>query len=170
MARTKGSKNKPKVEITGGGNPDFNISNVTPSDALGVAPGAITAEDMEFDRELERLGQSTELPPEIEPDPIGSVVKEERPQLELLRDALEVYAPASNDQELREQIHTAKVHGCDSIEATLQLAKRFCKDASLESVGYFVMHDIKVYIDGHFERATTRDRVTVEQRNFGGKA
>lgn len=146
MGRPMGSKNKPKDEI---------------------ASAAVTAEDLAFERELQAM--ANELPPVIDdPDPVGSIVKHEPDRPELLRFAVEDYKPAATDLDLREQIHTAKMNDCDSIEATLPLAKRFCKDPSLETVGYFVMHDIKVYVEGAYEKAKARDQQTVEQRNFGG--
>lgn len=148
MARTKGSKNKPKEE---------------------AAAAAIMPEDLEFDRELERIAQAQALPPEVsDRESIREIVKDE-PRPEMLHDLIEC-GPANTDEEFRTQVQQAKMHGCDSIEVTIAQAKRWCHDPLLESVGYFIFHDVKVYLEGHFAKASARDKQTIEHRVFGVKA
>lgn len=163
MARPKGSKNKPDA-----GNPDFNLKDAkpVPKNWQDVAPAAVTAEDMALDRQLDAM--AAELPPVIDdPDPPGMTVKKENEKREMLGDVVEGYMPAINEEQLRTQVHLAKQEGCDSIEVTGPLAKRFCRDPNLEKVGYFMYHDIKVYIEGFYEQASKRDKQTIEQRLFG---
>jgi hypothetical protein len=133
-----------------------------------IAASAIMPEDLEFDRELERMGAQDALPPEIsDREPVRDLTKEVE-RKELLSSVLSVM-PANTDLELREQVHQAKQHGCDSVEATVELCERFCRDPQLRHVGYFLFQDIKVYIAGEHQRATARDKQTVEQRMFGVK-
>ncbi len=166
MARTKGSKNKPKVAIEAG-NPDFNINKVEPTDVLSVAHSAPQPEDYELERTLADLGRQNPMPEISDPDPPGAVVRKETIAREMLGDAVIDYTPASTKAELDEQVHLAKCEGCDSIEATKTLAKQICRDKLLEQVGYFMYHDIKVYIEGAFEQAKKRDNQTIENRLFG---
>lgn len=163
--RTKGSKNKPKIEA---GNPAFNLTSVTPSNTIGhaIAPGAIMPEDLEFERQLEQM--NSEMPPPIDdPDPASVTVKAEKPKREMLADAIENYKPASTDDEFRNQLHEAKYHGCDSIEVTEKIGIRYCRDPQLKTVGYFMFHDVKCYLEGAWEKATSRDKQTIQQRVFG---
>lgn len=166
MARPKGSKNKAKEMA---GNPDFNLNQVEPSNTMSdIAPGALMPEDLEFDRHLEAI----EAMPFIDdPEPAGSVVKIVKDQPELLRHAIgEEYKPATRPEELREQIHMAKVNGCDSIEASKDLCSYMCRDKSYETVGYFIYHDIKVYLDGQFEKAQARDKRRIGYDSPNGAA
>ncbi len=130
-----------------------------------VAAAAVMPEDLELDRMLASL--TADVPDIADPEPIGSVVVKERVKLELLREAVEDYKPASTRQEIMDQVYLAKTEGCDSIEATLLAIRSICRDSSLESVGYFMYHDIKVFIEGRASEAMARDRRTVEQVNFG---
>lgn len=165
MSRTKGSKNKAKkIE---GGNPDFNLNEVEPTDILSTAPSSPTMEDYELERTLADLGRQHAAPDISDPDPAGSVVKKEVERREMLGNQVTDYKPASTFEELRDQVHFAKSEGCDSIEATKTLAKKVCKDPLLEQVGYFMYHDIKVYIEGAFEQAKKRDSISIEQKLFG---
>lgn len=166
MARPKGSKNK----AIGGGNPDFNLKDATPVKPgwQDVAPAAYTNEDAELDRRIDAL--AADLPPAVsDPDPIGSGVKRTIEVREMLGDVVTDYKPAATDEELKTQVYLAQVEGCDSIEATVPLAKRFCRDPQLEKVGYFIYHNIKVYLAGHFEQTKARDSQTIEQRLFGAQ-
>lgn len=134
-----------------------------------TAAAAIMPEDLEFDRELERMAQADALPPDVSDREPHREVTREIVKLELLSDAIDV-APAASDEDLRVQIHQAKMHGCDSIEATLGLCKRYCQDPTLEQVGYFIYHDIKVYITGQVEKVKARDGVSIQERVFGKPA
>ncbi len=164
MSRTKGSKNKPKIE---GGNPAFNISNVKPTNVLSepIPSAAILPEDMELERSLQAMVQ--ELPVLSDDDPTAGVVRKVKEKLEMLGDVVDDYRPADSHQELQEQAALAVAEGCDSIEATLKACRMVCRDPQLESVGYFTYHGIKVYLAGAIEKAKSRDRLTIEQRTFG---
>ncbi len=164
MARTKGSKNKVKID---GGNPDFNIADVEPTDVLTTAPGAILAEDYELERTLADLDRQHPTPDISDPDPPGAIVKKDVERREMLGDTIKDYKPASTFEELRNQIHYAKSEGCDSIECTKTLGKQVCRDKLLEQVGYFMYHDIKVYLEGAFEQSKKRDNQSIESRLFG---
>lgn len=164
MARPKGAKNKIKIEQ---GNPDFNLSGVEPTDVLAVAPSAPMPEDYELERTLAELGRQHSIPDISDPDPAGAVVKREIERREMLGDSVSDYKPAATFEELRNQVHFAKSEGCDSIEATRALAKQVCRDKLLEQVGYFMYHDIKVYLEGAFEQAKKRDNQTIEHKLFG---
>lgn len=167
MSRPKGSKNK----ALAGGNPDFNLKDAKPVSPSWqtVAPAAYTSEDAELDRHLDAL--AADLPPDVsDPDPIGAVtMRKEKEHREMLGDVVSGYRPASTDEELKTQVHLAKQEGCDSIEATVPLAKRFCRDPQLEAVGYFIYHNIKVYLTGQIEQTKARDNQTIEQRLFGAQ-
>ncbi len=164
MSRTKGSKNKLKIDA---GNPDFNLNEVEPTDVLATAPSAPLPEDYELERTLADLGRQNPMPDISDPDPPGAIVRKEADRREMLGDAVIDYTPASTKTELDEQIHLAKCEGCDSIEATLVLAKQICRDKLLEQVGYFLYHDIKVYIAGSFAQAKKRDNTSIEHKLFG---
>ena len=166
MSRPKGSKNKAPRKanpIEEKGNPMFNVNEVEPSQTLDIAPGAILPEDLEFEHSLQAMHEPQERI--SDPDPIGMTLtapKETRG--EMLSDVLEDYNPANTDEELRTQVELAKVEGCDSIEATLAICKRYCKDPKLEAVGYFIYYNVKVYIAGQFESVKRRDGMTIEQK------
>lgn len=179
MARTKGAKNKIKTdrELTQefisthtppkAGNPLFNLIDVEPSQTIGidVAPGAVLPEDLELERSLSSMTGT--LPDIDDPEPIGSVVKKEIELREMLSEKVDDYKPATTRQEITDQVYLAKSEGCNSIEATLKAIRSICRDQSLESVGYFMYHDIKVYIEGFVEKAKARDKQTIEQKLFG---
>ena len=169
MSRQKGSKNKPKISpAEEKGNPDFNLNEVEPSQTIGldIAPGAITSEDYDLDRAIDMIAQSQgNIQAVSDPEPIGMSLSQDKAMRgEMLSDVILDYKPASTDEELRTQIHLAKVEGCDSIEATLAMAKRYCKDPKLESVGYFIYYNIKVYIAGSFKQVKKRDSLTIDQK------
>lgn len=152
MGRPKGSKNKNAVEEKG--NPEFKI-----------AAGAITDEDLALDRELEAMSRNTE-PDVSDKDVIPEMRKSIEPYT-LLSSIVENYKPASTIHELDQQVFDAKSAEVDSVEATPAIVKYFCKKSYPDKVGYFMYKDIKVYIDGFFEQSVSRDKETVEYRNFG---
>lgn len=164
MSRPKGSKNK----IVEGGNPAFNIKDAKPVDPSWktAAPAAITAEDLALEARLQSM-EVVPLPIADDPEPIGMTVKKIADNPNMLSEVMEDYRPASTEDELRNQVHMAKQEGCDSIEATVPLAKRFCRDPQLEKVGYFIYHNIKVYLEGFTSQSIARDNQTIEQRLFG---
>ncbi len=165
MTRPKGSKNKPKDL---GGNPEFNLKDAQPV-APGwqdIAPAAITEEDLALDRELEMIARNSE-PANISDQDPGPQLKKTTEPFTLLSEFITNYKPAKTINELDDQVFKAKHFECDSIEATPEIVKYFCKKDYPDKVGYFVYHDIKVYIAGFFEESIKRDRQTIEQRNFG---
>lgn len=125
-----------------------------------------TNEDAELDRMLESVGQSeTEPDQPIEQGPVTQVVKEKLIG-SLLSEEVDV-SPASTVVELMDQIHQAKMHGCDSIYATESLIRHFCRNDYPTEVGYFVHSGVKVYIPGFFEQANKRDNMSVQEKVFG---
>ncbi len=180
MSRTKGSKNKPKsdADLTKefikehtpapvAGNPKFNLNEVEPSETIGsvVAAGAVLPEDLELDSMLDSLGVPEAHFDDAEPK--GAVAVKEKFRAELLSEAVDGIKIATTRQEITDQAYLAKAEGCDSIEATLPAIRSITRDPSIETVGYFMYHDIKVYLEGHVARARARDKQTMEQRNFG---
>ncbi len=174
MSRTKGSKNKPKgigpltIGNSNAGNPNFNITGVTPTKVLGteIAPGAILPEDMELERSLQSMVEAMPVIDDMDPT-IGVTVKHTQDRREMLSQIVDDYKPAASYVELQEQAALAKANGCDSIEATLEACRKVCRDPQLESVGYFTYHGIHVYIAGAYEKARLRDKLSIEQRTFG---
>ncbi len=173
MSRTKGAKNKPKHDFlslsnNNAGNPAFNLKEVEPSKELdkNIAPGAILPEDMELERTLNALTSHAD-PIFDGDDPTVGVVKKTVEKREMLGDSVENYKPATTYAELQEQTALAVAEGCDSIELTVDLAKRVCRDPQLEDVGYFMYRGIKAYLVGAFERVAARDKISIEQRMFG---
>ncbi len=167
MARTKGAKNRPRITEPmidqvnmpeAAGNPLFNVADVEPTDVLSAA-SVMTDEDRAIDRELERM--ATEVPPMPVIDNGPEItVKPEKIVRELLS-AHEDVSPAATVNELLDQVHRAKEAGCDSVEATPALVRHYCRKVYPSDVGYFVFHDIKVYIEGFFAEASKRDRRTL---------
>jgi hypothetical protein len=149
------------------GNPDFNIAAITPSETIGVSKDAssYTDEDRLLDLELERL--AAENPPlKVSDHDVTPEVKREITHDELLSEHVENYKPASTINEIMDQVHQAKLFDCDSIYATPEIVKYYTRKDYDHTVkaGYFMFHDIKVYLEGHFERARTRDtRTTLDK-------
>lgn len=145
------------------GNPDFNIANVEPSTALS----AVTPEDLAFEMELQRAHQDEQPMPQIDDhDPVVQL-KQDRLHTEMLKEQM-IVEPATSIRELDDQVHAAKELGCDSVEATKALVKSFCrKDFDVvEKVGFFLYHDIKVFIQGRHEEAVKSMNQTIESRMF----
>lgn len=161
MTRPKGSKNKPKEPVVEmpSGNPTFNLNDTD------VAMSAVTAEDLAFERELERM--ALEQPP-IEAGP-AITFKKEIEHRELLSEHVEDYSPASTVNELENQVHMAKELGCDSIEGTPALIKTYCRSHYPDDVGYFIFKNVKVYIAGFFEQSKSKAKAndSIEQKLFG---
>jgi len=138
------------------GNPAFNLADAEPVqiDWQEPAVNVITPEDIALDRELERLAMEQPLP-DVEPAPPEMKKAVDSP--ELLSSFVDDYRPATTIRELEDQVHLAKVNGADSVECSMALGRYYVKDGSLETVGYFMFRDIKVYIEGYYERAQARD-------------
>lgn len=122
-----------------------------------------SAEDAALDRELERMASQE---PILDSEPV-QVLKKETVKRELLADYMEGYRPANTVNELLEQVHLAKEADCDSIEATPTLIKHYCRKKYPDDVGYFIFHDVKVWIAGFFETHSKKDSISVERRMFG---
>lgn len=147
MGRPKGSKNaKPQAVVSAG------------APAIQDAANIVTDEDMELDREIDRIANENP-PPDIEQGPVMQL-KKEKVVRDLLSEHVDDYKPASTVNELLEQVHLAKEMMCDSIEATPQMIKHFCRKHYPDDVGYFIYHDIKVYIPGFFEQSQKKDQRT----------
>ncbi len=165
MSRPKGSKNKvPRTaEIEEKGNAEFNIANAIPSETIGViAESTYTDEDRALDLELERLAAETPVA-DISDRDLQPAVKKEIMHNELLCDHVEGYRPASTVNEIMDQVHQAKMHDCDSIYATPQLVKYYVRSGfeQTKKAGFFMFHDIKVYLEGSYEDAQIRLNKTV---------
>ncbi len=167
MGRPKGSRNK-SSPVEAKGNPDFRITPEIEAAAkarMDIAPAAITDEDLALDRELEMMARNTE--PDIsDRDPAPPPKKTIDPYT-LLSDFVDDYKPAKTIHELDDQVFKAKHYEADSIEATPELIRYFTKKDYPDKIGYFIYHDIKVYIAGFFEQSVKRERVTIEQKIFG---
>lgn len=148
--------------VSAKGDPRFNLNAVEPSKTIATA--AYTDEDAALDRELDRLARETEPVMAIDPDVPG--VKKTKESYALLSDVVEV-KPASTVNELMDQVYRAKEHECDSIYATESMIKHYNRRGLPTEVGYFMFHDIKVYMEGHFEQSSMRDKQTIQEKVFG---
>lgn len=148
------------------GNAAFNLSDAEPVGEW-QAPAAITKEDLELDRELERMAKNTEpVLSENEPPPVRKLNE----AYSLLSEVVENYEPAKTIQELDEQVFDAKSNGCDSIEATPKIVRYFVKDGSVEKVGYFWYKDVRVFLEGFFEKSIAKEKESIEMRLHGAKS
>lgn len=129
------------------------------------ALNAVTDEDLALEMELQKM--AVELPPEAQEGSNLNLLKKEKIESDLLAEHLENYKPASTVNELLEQVHLAKEVGCDSVEATPQLVKHYCRRHYPDDVGYFMFHDVKVWIAGFHETHKRFDGLTIEQKLFG---
>lgn len=169
MGRPKGSKNKSTSPAEEKGNADFRITPEIEAAAKArvndIAPAAITDEDLALDRELEMMSRNSE--PVLSDQDTTPPVKKTVEPYTLLSEFVDNYKPAKTIHELDDQVFRAKHYEADSIEATPELVRYFTKKDYPDKVGYFVYHDIKVYIAGFFEQSVKRERVTIEQKTFG---
>lgn len=127
----------------------------------------ITAEDREIDQMLERQAKRNPI------QDMGSetMLVREPVKRDILRNYVKDYKPASSISELDDQVFQASGNDIDSIEATPALVRYFCKreyDYIVNKVGYFIYHNIRVYIDGFFEKNKDADKLTIEQKMHGG--
>lgn len=165
------NKRQPVIE---GANPDFNLKDAKPvepswqnTDSM-QAPGAITAEDMAFEQELERLAK--EEPVEgIDQDLAKTLTKEKR-SLEHLREHLEGnYAPAKTLNELDQQVMIAKRLGCTAIDAEKHVIQYHFGHDYPEALGFAMYKDIAVHFPNAFDGVKAKSKMTVEQKLFGSK-
>lgn len=133
----------------------------TPPD-LAPAMSAVTAEDLAFERELQRMHlESPITKAETEKPIIKEVVHHD-----FLGDAMENYRPAATLNELEQQAWAAKSIQADSIEATEQVIRYFTKDAYPDKVGYFIYKNIKVFIPGFIKSI---HNVDTDKQNLASK-
>lgn len=127
------------------------------------ALGAITAEDLAFERELQAMTETSE--PDIEAGPALLTLKKEKGDLKLLSDFVDDYTPAKDHGELLEQVHMAKEYGADSIEAEPKVIRQLTlKSGYPTETGYLWYHDVKVWIPGMYAKT---DQQSIESKIFG---
>lgn len=162
MGRPAGSKNK----VSQQGNPDFKITPEIEAEVNErMAQSAITDADLEFERELQMMNRDA-APSVSDQDPGVEVRKSIEPYT-MLSEYLEGCKPAATPNELDKQIFQAKKLDCDSVECTSDLFKYYNRSGDIKGVGYFLYHNIKVYIAGFFEQSKKKDLESTEFRNFG---
>lgn len=151
----------------GGGNPDFNLNQAEPvAPAAPVrAMAALTEEDLAFDRELDRI--ANEEPPIFAEDRNMNVLTKEKESREMLGEFVEDYHPAATVNELMDQVHVAKEVGANCIEATPAIVRHYCRKHFPDDVGYFMFHDIKVFIAGFWETHKDNDKISIDEKLFG---
>lgn len=146
------------------------MKNSTAKNQEKQASAAITDEDLELDREIERLAREqvtvdlrmpTSEPLRDEPGVTATVVSEST----FLGDHAENYKPADNHVSLEQQVFECKSMSLDSIEAADPVFKAIFGKVPLEC--YAMYKNIKMYRIGMVKEGEARDRVTVEQRLFG---
>lgn len=128
---------------------------------------SVTNEDREIDQMLEQQAKRNPI------QDMGheTMLVREPTKRDILRNYVKDYKPASSISELDDQVFQASNNDIDSIEATPALVRYFCKrefDYIKDNVGYFIYHNIRVYIDGFFEKNKDADRLTIEQKMHGG--
>lgn len=125
------------------------------------ALGAITSEDLEFERKLQETAEDA---PDIEQGP-NTTLKKEKQFPKLLKEHVENYVPAKTHSDLLEQIHLAKEVGADSIEAEPKIIRQLTlKSGYPEEAGFFFMQDVKVWIPGRYDMDL--DKVNYESKMF----
>lgn len=176
--RKKGWRKNPEhvqetVQAKTGGNPDFNLNDAEP---LGLdvealikgedvprgtidytamekarfetkpvkAMSALTEEDLLFEAELQSLHVAQPVPQASKIE----LVKPEEIVSNFLGDLVKDYVEAKSINELESQVFKAKQLGADSIEASEDLIKYYCKGEMPTKQGYFHFKDIKVFIPG----------------------
>ena len=163
------AKKQPPIE---GGNPDFNLKDAKPVDPSWKntdelqAPGAITAEDLALERELERIAHEEPVA-DIEPDLVKPLTKEKR-EFEHLKEHLDGnYAPAKTLNELDQQVAIAKRLGCKAIDAEPEVIHFHFGADYPEALGFAMYKDIAVHFPNAFEGVKAKSKQTVEQKLFG---
>ncbi len=143
------------------GNPDWNIASVVPSSTL-TAPGAVTAEDLAFEADLQRMA-GEEVLPDIEQEYLAPLTKEKR-EGNHLRDHVDNYSPAKTINELDTQVTIAKPLGAD-IDVSPQVMKHlFGPTYKLTSAMY---KDVRLNLPDTFDSNTAQSKKTLEQHLFG---
>lgn len=127
----------------------------------------VTAEDLEFDRELQKMAETTPL------DEVPIVeVKAETTKPETLKGYVDNYKPANTITELEDQVFQAKQLNIDAVEGSDALIKHFVRtqfDQIKEKVGYFLYKDVRVYFAGFLDKNKRNDKRTIDQINHGMK-
>lgn len=143
------------------GNPDWNLKGVTPTDVL-TAPSAVTAEDLAFESELQRMS-GEEIIPDIDQEYIAPLTKEKRDGNHL-RDHMENYRPAQSINELDTQVAVAKPLGAE-IDVTPQVMKHIFGPKYNLSSGMY--RDVQLNLPETFEANVAKSKVSLEQHLFG---
>jgi hypothetical protein len=161
------------------GNPAFNLNDAEPTGlteedlqmpendqnldlrevdkkVLNQAPAAITAEDLAFEEELQRM--NTE-PLAFTDEDMSITLTKEKGETGFLGDFVEGYKPAKTLNELTQQAFTAKNHGLSAIEATDDVIRYYTKGSfeQIKKIGYFIFQDIKVFGVGEFKKFVKTD-------------
>lgn len=126
-----------------------------------MASSAITAEDLEFERQLQAAEADM---PGIEQGP-NTVLRKEKVYPKLLSEHIDDYEPAKTHMDLIEQVHMAKQLGCDSVEATPQVIRQLTlKSGYPDKEGYLWFSDVRVWIPGAYE--PDGDKMSVDAKIF----
>ncbi len=117
---------------------------------------------------LEQASRNEEPQMPIDDEDPGIEVKPLKARHDLLSMEVEV-KPAASLAQLDEQVFHAKQIGCDSVEATKALVKAMNRVGyeAVEKMGFFLYHDIKVFISGSYEDSKKKSSLTMEQALFG---
>lgn len=146
---------------------EAHLENVADVPRRTTVEPVMTNEDREIDQMLERQAKRNI----IQDMGADTALKFEPVKRDILRNHVENYKPASSIAELEDQVFQAKNNDIDSVEGTPALVRYFCKreyDYVANKVGYFIYHDIRVYIDGFFEKNKDADKLTIEAKMHGG--
>lgn len=172
-------RGRPKTkasQATGGhepgpGNTAFNMTGVKPSRTLHRE--IITDEDRALDAQLDSiLAQpvASNFGNEFhDPDEPSHIVPTKEVSSSLhLSAMMDGYKAAMNAEELRTQCDYAKEYECDSIDADENFLKSFRRRDFPQVLkdGYFIFHDIKVHVAGHYSRAKKKDARTIYDKEF----
>ena len=87
---------------------------------------------------------------------------------ELLSEHVDDYKPADSHMTLEQQVFECRARKCDSIEATDAVFKSIY--GHVPDTAYALYKNIKLYRIGMVEKGQALDRMTVEQKLFGGSA
>jgi len=125
------------------------------------AASAVTAEDLEFERQLQA---ATASEPGIEAGP-NTQLRKEKIYPKLLAEHVDDYVPAQTHTDLLEQVHMAKQLGCDSVEADPRIIRQLTlKSGYPDDVGFLWFQDVMVWIPGFYE--PDGDKMSVDAKIF----
>lgn len=148
------------------GNPAFRLTPDAEKQALDDFEknfATITDEDIQLEETLQAQVKQAPLSdnaPALE-------VRKTKDNVNHLKDISDTYTPANSHADLLEQVHLAKENGCDSIDGTPSLVRAtFRRDYEHieKHVGYGIFHDVRVYIDGYFDKNKDADKMTMSEK------